>query len=66
MTSRIVVSFGKNDQGPYLMIIKEYFDRDGNVDHADIVYEEDSKGSEVIVSSRDIHSMKILTVDNRI
>ena len=50
MRTRVVVSFVGEGQLPYLMVTKEYYDRDNKVEFAEIIYQEDFRMSDVAIT----------------
>lgn len=64
-STRIVTSFASMKQIPYLMIVKEYRDEIGEVVHADVLYCEEKKESEVIVFGKDVDEMKVIVAQNK-
>jgi len=55
-STRIVIGFKSSTQLPGLMIIKEYY-IDGEIDHAEVIYQEDTRVSDVILDS----SIRVIT-----
>jgi len=43
----IKISFESKKQTPYFMIVKEYYDDNGVVEHAEVIYQEDDLDSDI-------------------
>lgn len=50
MRTRIVISFVGKEQLPYLMVTKEYYDHNNEVEFAEIIYQEDFRMSDVAIT----------------
>ena len=47
MPTKIKISFESKKQTPYFMIIKEYYDKNGVVEHAEVIYQEYDLDSDI-------------------
>lgn len=50
MRTQISISFVGKSQLPYFMIIKEYIKDNGNIEHAEVIYQEEYRMSEIKIT----------------